>query len=176
MKTRSTNSQHPAYELGVAAPKRKKRTPAEISAEKEADNTKKAEANAAKKANIRRVADLEEQIAEEDSVDVTPRPLRPRPHLPRRLQRTETRIDVLSSDEGMEVGNDCASSMDFHVEVEATGEDGDTEIEEDTRATKKAKVQKPRTRDEIDEARKEVVSEKSKEKAGEKEYHDNKEC
>lgn len=74
-----------------------------MAADKAAEEEKKAEAKAEKKNKIQHVADLEEKIAGENSVDVTPRPVRPR-QPKKRLQFTQSYVDVqvtLSNDEGM---------------------------------------------------------------------------
>lgn len=151
MTTRTTNSLHPAFKVGAAAPARRRRTRAQIEADDVAEAAKAAEATAAKQAKIQMVADLEDKISEENSVDVTPRPQRPLPQRKAGLRRCETYIEASSSsDEGMKVDDNLTSDVDF---AQPTEGDGDTDIEEVGGPTKKVKVAKLRIRDAVDMAR-----------------------
>jgi hypothetical protein len=165
MTTRHSNSLHPAYELGAAAPKRKRATKAEAQAKREAEEAKKAKAAEAKAAKIQKVADLEELIAQEGSTDATPRPLRPRPkpRMSARLRRTETYIDMdihVSGDKSTADIIDHTSDADIVQASEA----GDTDVDNNTPAAKKAKVSKPQVRDAVDKAHKEMAAQGRKEK------------
>lgn len=163
--TRSGNCKHPAIAAGLVAPTRKRRTKAEKQADDEAKLAAREAADQAKQAKIQRVAELEENIAQEDSVDDTPRP-RPRSvltHPPQKkpLQRQRCLLDIQSTDESdtNDLKNGCVSDPDFFADADPVldaGEDTETEgadTEEEARPKKKAKDSKPTVREAIDKAR-----------------------
>jgi hypothetical protein len=72
MTTRFTNPEHPAIKVSTAASKQKQATKAEAQAKREAEEARKVAAMEAKKSNIQKVANLEDQIAQENNMDATP--------------------------------------------------------------------------------------------------------
>ena len=150
MTTRLTNSLHPAFKVGAAAPARRCHTRAQIEADDAAEAAKAAEAKAAEQAKIQKVANLEDKITEENSVDVTPHPQCPLPQRQADLRHCETYIEAPSSgDEGMEVDDNHTSDVDF---AQPTEGGGDTDIKEVSGPTKKVKVAKLGMHDAVDMA------------------------
>jgi hypothetical protein len=154
--TRATNASiHPGNLVNAAT--RKRRTKAQIAA----DNAAKAAQEAAKrkvaKDNLKRVADLEKSIAEEDAHELTPRPRRPRPRQAAPSQTTDdVRIPLYAdeSDQGMDnddLGNTTADEYkpetDAASVLESQGGDAEDSATEDQPPKKKQK--KPAVRDEI---------------------------
>ena len=175
--TRSGNCKHPAIAAGVVAPTRKRRTKAEKKADDEAKRAAKEAEDQAKQAKIQHVAELEEHIAQEDSVDDTPRPRLLSTHRPqiKPLQRTRCLLDVRSTDESdaNNSKNGYTSDPDFLAdpvdpvsdageqagEGNTNSEEGGTDTEEEARPKKKAKqsTRKPTVRDAVDKARDELA-------------------
>jgi hypothetical protein len=126
---------------------------------------KKVKAAEVKAAKIQKVADLEELIAQEGSMDATPHPLCPcpKPHKSARLQRTETYIDM-----DIHVsGNKSTADVIDHTsdaDIVQASKAGNTDVDNNTPAAKKAKVLKPQVWDAVDKAHKEMADQGRKEK------------
>jgi hypothetical protein len=151
METRAKNAnEHP----GALVAKRKRRTKAEMEAARAEAQALKDSIVEQHNAKVQALAALETRI--DNANDDTPRPTRPRPRpKPLALRRTESYIDqdMFTDEEGHQV-NDRTSDLDFVAEA---SEGGDTDVEEESRVKKKAKDVKPKVRDEVDMARKQVA-------------------
>ena len=144
----------------IQSQKCKRSTKAEMAAKREAQEAARVAAEEEKRVKFQRIVDLEEEIAKEDSVDITPRPALPKIRLqPQRcLRRTETYIEpTMSADEATASdagGNDQRTDAEFAVRSNATVDTG-TDVEET--ATRVAKKVKLSIRGTIDKARKDLA-------------------
>lgn len=130
--------------------------------------TQKQAAEEQKRGKVQKVAVLESQIAN-DVIDTTPCPTRTvtRPVIPRALHRTETYIEMTGSmpvDENTgnpsdsELDNDSISGVQVVVQSSEV-QLSDTDFDEDTtRVKKKKKDSKPKLRDTVNAARREMTA------------------
>lgn len=119
--TRSKNaSQHPGY----LVPKQTRRTSEEIAAIRRAKEQAKADKEAVKEAGIKRVAEFEQNQAQEDSVECTPRVTKP-------LVRTRSYADVLRSNvSDVEMADGTGPELAAVEDGQTTEDAMETEVED----------------------------------------------
>jgi hypothetical protein len=154
--TRAQNAEtHPG-----ALAKRKRRTKAEI----EADNKKAEEAKAAKQAKktagLKKIADLEEKIEEDDANDATPRPKFPRGKIPLRRTSSHLLIPLYDDNYSEPLTEDLNNASDEYNPPTDAPDATDVEEEPAKKRVKepKTKEPKPKVRDAINAARKESTN------------------
>jgi hypothetical protein len=155
MTTRAKNANtHP----GQVVAKRKRRTKAEIKKDKQKAKEEKMSQQAITDAALKRIAELENQLAHQDANDTTPKPLRP-------LRRTKTFAQIptgVITSEWLSSG-DHTKTEDYIPSELTEISDNDEEDEEapPKKTTKDTKETKPKIRDAIKDAGKESVGKES---------------
>lgn len=144
-KTRKQNVDAQLEPEDAVGPKRKRRTAAEVAADKKAkDEAARAQENKMKE-SLRHVAALEEEIAQEDANDMMPRPIRP-------LMRTDTFLQLpleAEEDDGTINMEDDVSAPTSDYQAPDTS--GDTDPEMTPLAKKKARKDKTSSKSVEDE-------------------------
>ena len=134
---------------GAAMPKQKRRTKAQIQADEEEKQRKKDEEVEKKAAGLKRIAGIEDEVAEQDANLVTPRP-KPRPRTAALKRTISYRVLPMTIDTEEQQETDIDEPSEFDpAPQEDNNEDSElTEIDESPK--KKAKVS---TRDAIQASR-----------------------
>ena len=155
--TRATNAEsRPSY----VQPKRKRRTQIQIEADNKAAQEAKDAVQVKKKAGLKKIAELEARMEQNDANDATPRP---KP-VPRALRRSYAVADLNAVD-----GDPSEPPTDAPTDVDDFNAPTDSEVSDATEtgqpAKKKAKeltskAVKPKVRDMISAVRKESTSTK----------------
>jgi len=159
--TRAKNAQtHPG--LDNTAPKRKRRTKAEMAADKVRETAEKEQKELKQKGQLKKVAETEERISQDNSKNVTPRPPQaPQAPLGAPLGRTERHM-LLKPDAKYGRGD--------HEIFEGTNNDGPADSEsnaltdfsaDETASEDTPRPKKKTAREEINAARKEISSSKT---------------
>ena len=136
--------------------KRKRRTKAEMEADRKKAEEAKKEKLAKKTAGLKKIAELEERMVEEDENDATPRPKVPQHH-PRALRRRSSHLEIPLYSEDSRKSVEIASTFsvdEYHPPTDEPRMDDTNEAEQPAR--KKAKS-KEKVRDIISAARKETI-------------------
>jgi hypothetical protein len=121
----TTRSKNVAQRPGLLVPKQTRRTSEEVAASRRAKEDAKKEKEDAKKAGIKRVAEFEQNQAENDAIERTPRVVtKPNP-----LVRTRSYADVLRSSDVEMADATAESGSQFELAAVETGQTTDDGME-----------------------------------------------